>query len=174
MATAAPQIGVEEFDALFEHISAARGGKYQNMQLRKNRTERGETIFNYLHMVRIKNRTTLEGAISGPATNVEYEIKRRSKFASIKLIEFTATSREKKRLGKRLVAELLRRANDEKSFPDDQPVNYKAGRFYLRRGNPGSKISSQNCREALRLGALSQTFLEKLEEWNFQLVYPKS
>ena len=162
-----PKIQPSDFETLFSHLSSYNP-KYKNMQLRKTRKEDGELVLKYLQMVHVKDDRTLEGAISGKGIEIEYEIVRGPRAIVGNFLIKSASERERRRLNKRFVTELLSRVRQEQGFTDKIRINRKKGQFYLKRG-PGTPFNSPNCQLALASGELSYSFLEKLEDWDFQV-----
>jgi hypothetical protein len=168
-----------EFNELFDHLSTYMDAKYENMHLRKSKQVpiidgkcKTEAVLKHIQIVHKKDQNTLEGAISGAGIDIVYLIER----GSINKVKFTRYKiddpKEEARILSKFVLNLMDRVRKEQDPDRNLFVNYKPGRYYVRRHLPGIKFADPICQQALASGAFSKAFLEKLEKWNFQLLFP--
>ena len=73
MANLAIKVQPQEFDDLFNHINTHKP-IYKNMHLREAKIKNKKRCLRYLHMIRVQSKSVLEGAISGPDIEVNYEL----------------------------------------------------------------------------------------------------
>jgi len=125
-------------------------------------------------MVRVKDASTLEGAVSGPNIEAHYELRRRAGRVSVRFLRFQGTQNETARFQKRFVTELLNRVEVEKNFSVKHAPKRLAGQFYLKRHIPGMDVNHEKCQRALAEGQLHDFFLQRLSQWNFHLLCPGS
>lgn len=173
MGLAAVKISSSEFEEIYEHI-VSHNPKCQNMHDRQVRTPGGKRILRYLMAMHAtpSEPNKVEGMICGPSVFWHYQFVYVKRRAQLNVFAENAPDEEKDRIGRRLVPEIFRRIKSERAIRDDPRTNYSTGQFYLRRKQGGMHPSHRHCVLALKLGVLNESFVSKLQPWNFELVRP--
>ena len=170
MGLALVSVTPSDFDRIHDHLVSHRPD-YRNMHLRQACQRGGRRTLRYLHAMRLApgDARVIEGMISGPDALWEYQIIRRRTPTQVNVLTDEATERERDRIERHFLAEIMARIETEEDgfrFPP----RFSRGEFYLRRHHGGMPITHLTCQQAIDEGAVDEAFLATILPWGFQLV----
>jgi hypothetical protein len=168
------EISTDDFDLVYNHL-VHHMPAHRNMHMRQMRSKNKKRVIRYLHAMRAQKGSSgvIDGMISGPEVFWRYQINRGLRRPQITVFDEDAPPKERDRILRQFLKEILHRVYDEQSGPPVRTTRL-AGQYYLRRKNPGMDSSHRNCISAVNAGVLSQTFVSQLESWNFELLHPRT
>jgi len=113
----------------------------------------------------------IEGVISGPDIFWQYKLSQGKSGTQLSVITDRASPKERARIGRQFLNEIMARIAEEKKAGDYHPKR-KKGQYYLQRSVPGMPATHRYCQSAVKAGVLNQSFVSRLEGWKLELLYP--